>query len=95
MIELQDGYAVRYYEDHEGLRVRVQKFLEDFDELPSVRSAKNIMQAEMVKANQHLALPARSTLTFRVAAKEWIAECESRKKKPIKASVAQQTGTAF
>jgi integrase len=88
LIELQDGYAVRYYEDHEGRRVRVQKFLGDFDELPTVRAAKNIMQAEMVKANQHLALPARSTLTFRVAAKEWIAECESRKKKPIKASVA-------
>lgn len=88
LIELQDGYAVRYYKDHEGQRVRVQKFLGDFDELPTVRAAKNIMQAEMVKANQHLALPARSTLTFRVAAKEWIAECESRKKKPIKASVA-------
>ena len=88
LIELQNGYAVRYYEDHEGQRVRVQKFLGDFSELPTRRSAQNVMQAEMVKANQHLAVPARSTLTFRVAAKEWIAECETRKRKPIKASVA-------
>jgi integrase len=88
LIELQNGYAVRYYEDHEGQRVRVQKFLGDFSELPTRRSAQNVMQAEMVKANQHLAVPARSTITFRVAAKEWIAECESRKRKPIKPSVA-------
>jgi integrase len=88
LIELQNGYAVRYYEDHEGQRVRVQKFLGDFSELPTARAAKNVMQAEMVKVNQQLGLPSRSTLTFRVAAKEWIAECETRKLKPIKASVA-------
>jgi integrase len=88
LIELQNGYAVRYYEDHEGQRVRAQKFLGDFNELPTARAAKNVMQAEMVKVNQRLSIPSRSTLTFRVAAKEWIAECESRKRKPIKASVA-------
>jgi integrase len=88
LIELQNGYAVRYYEDHEGQRVRVQKFLGEFGELPTERAAKNVMQAEMVKVNQQTPIPSRSTLTFRVAAKEWIAECESRKLKPIKASVA-------
>jgi len=88
VIELQNGYAVRYYEDHEGQRVRVQKFLGDFSELPTVRAAKNVMQAEMLKANKQLSIPSVSTLTFRAAAKEWISECESRKLKPIKASVA-------
>jgi integrase len=78
----------QYYESGDSQRRRVQKFLGDFHELPTPRSAKNVMQAEMVKVNQHLAIPSRSTITLRVAAKEWIAECESRKLKPIKASVA-------
>ncbi len=88
LIELQNGYAVRYYEDHDGQRVRVQKFLGDVSELPTAGAAKNVMQAEMVKVNQQFSIPSRSTLTFRVAAKEWIAECESRNREPIKASFA-------
>jgi integrase len=88
LLKLQHGWAVRFYESGDSQRRRVQKFLGDFHELPTPRSAKNVMQAEMVKVNQHLALPSRSTLTFRVAAKDWIAECEARKLKPIKPSVA-------
>ena len=88
LLKLKHGWAVRFYEAGDSQRRRVQKFLGDFSELPTPRAAKNVMQAEMVKINQQLALPTRSTLTFRVAAKEWIAECESRKQKPIKPSVA-------
>jgi integrase len=88
LLKLKHGWAVRFYEPGDPERRRVQKFLGDFKELPTPRSAKNVMQAEMVKVNQLLAVPSRSTLTFRVAAKEWITECESRKLKPIKASVS-------
>ena len=47
-----------------------------------------MMQAELVTINQGLTVQPRATLTFRVTAMQWIKDCENRKQKPIKASVA-------
>jgi integrase len=90
LIELQNGYAVRYYEDHEGQRLRVQKFLGSFEELPTRRSAQNRMQAELATVNQNpVAHSARPTATFRMFSRQWLEDCEQRKQKPIKPSVAR------
>jgi len=89
LLKLTNGWAVRYYENCDGERRRIQKWLGDFKELPTRTSAKNVMQAELTPINQNLTVNPRITsITFRVAAKQWISECETRKQKPIKASVS-------
>lgn len=88
LIELANGWAMRSYENGEGQRLRVQKFLGDFEELPTKRSALTKMQSELAAVNQNLTACPRTTTTFRVFAKRWIEGCEQRKQKPIKASVA-------
>lgn len=90
LIKLQHGYAVRFYEDHQGQRVRVQKFLGNFEELPTRRSALTRMQSELVTVNQNIVgRSARPTATFRTVAKQWLEDCKQRKQKPIKPSVAR------
>jgi integrase len=88
LLKLKHGWAVRYYESGEGQRLRVQKFLGDFEELPTRRSALTRMQSELTAVNKNLTVLPRTTTTFRVFAKQWITECEKRKQKPIKASVS-------
>jgi integrase len=66
----------------------MQKFLGDFRELPTLRAAKNAMQQELVTINQNVGAPSRITLTFRTAATQWLKDCEQRKQKPVKVSVA-------
>jgi integrase len=90
LIKLKNGYAVRFYEDHQGQRVRVQKFLGGFEELPTRRSALTRMQSELVTVNQNpVGRSAHPTATFRTFAKQWLEDCEQRKQKPIKPSVAR------
>jgi len=89
LLKLRHGWAMRFYEESgEGQRQRVQKFLGNFEELPTRRSALNMMQGELSAVNQSLVARPRTTLTFRVFAKQWISGCENRKQKPIKASVS-------
>jgi len=88
LLELKNGWAVRYYENCDGNRRRMQKWLGDFRELPTRSAAKNVMQAELAVVNKTVTInPTITSTTFRVAAKEWIAKCETRKKKQIKPSV--------
>jgi len=90
LIELKNGYAVWFYEDHQGQRVRVQKFLGSFEELPTRRSALTRMQSELVAVNQNrVGRSARPSATFRTVAKQWVEDCEQRTQKPIKPSVAR------
>jgi len=90
LIELRHGWAVRVYEDFavdgETQRRRVQKFLGDFKKLPTKRSAQNAMLDELAAVNKPTFCP-RTTSTFRQFAKQWIADCETRKRKPVKPSV--------
>jgi hypothetical protein len=88
LLELQHGWAVRYYACGDGQRVRVQKFLGSFAELPTRRSAQNRMQEQLVVVNTNSTVSLRTTGTFRVFAKQWIEGCEQRKQKPIKPSVS-------
>ena len=89
LLELEHGWAMRYYENCDGERQRVQKWLGDFADLPTRSAAKNMMQAELTKINSTVsASPRITSITFRVAAKQWIESCESRKLKPIKPSVS-------
>ncbi len=88
LIALTHGWAMRHYANTDGERNRVQIFLGNFDELPTRRSALNMMQAELVTINSGLVVQPRTTQTFRAAAMQWIKDCEQRKQKPIKASVA-------
>jgi integrase len=88
LLELKHGWAVRYYENGEGQRLRVQKFLGDFEELPTKRSALTRMQSELATTNQNLTSLPRTTTTFRIFANQWITDCETRKQRPIKASVS-------
>jgi integrase len=88
LLELENGWAVRYYENGENERHRVQKYLGDYEDLPTRRSALNMMQAELTVVNKNLIVQPRTTTTFRVIAQRWITECEKRKQKPIKASVS-------
>jgi len=83
LVELANGWAVRFRrEDGEGKRCRVQKFLGDFERLPTKRSALNRMQLELVAINGNLAALPQITPTFRDYAWKWIEECEQRKQKP-------------
>jgi integrase len=60
-----------------------------FDDLPTRRSALNAMQAELSSVNKTVIVnPRTTTTTFRVAAKQWLKDCETRKQKPIKPSVS-------
>ena len=81
---------MRFYKNHQGQRVRVQKFLGNFEELPTWRSAMTRMQSELVAVNQNFVGRAeRPTTTFRAFARQWLEDCEQRKQKPIKPSVAR------
>ena len=80
---------MRYYENGDGERSRLQKFLGDFEELPTRRSALTRMQSELSTVNENLTARPQPALTFRVFARRWIEECEKRKQKPIKASVSR------
>ena len=89
LLKLKHGYAMRFYENNgEGERLRIQRFLGDFEELPSKRAAMTRMQSELAAVNQNLTACPRTTTTFRVFAKRWIEGCEQRKQRPIKSSVA-------
>jgi integrase len=88
LIKCKDGFAVRFYENTDGERKRVQKFLGDFRELPTLRAAKNAMQLELTRVNQTVSVQRNTTLTFRNAATEWLRESSERKQRPIKPSVA-------
>jgi len=90
LIELEHGWAMRYRcEIGDGKRRRVQKYLGDFERLPTKRSALNAMQLELVTINKNLVAPPRITPTFRDYAWKWIDECEQRKQKPLKPSVSK------
>lgn len=90
LLELKHGWAVRFYEYSDGQRLRVQKFLGSFEELPTRRSAQNRMRAELATVNQNpVARSARPAATFRMFSKQWLEDCEQRKRKPIKPSVAR------
>jgi len=90
LLKLQHGWAVRLYEDYfdDGARKRrrVQKYLGDFEKLPTRRSAQNAMMEQLGRVNDFSAQP-RTTQTFGNAAWQWIAETQRRKKKPVKPSV--------
>ena len=89
LVETKSGWAMRYYENTDGERLRVRKYLGDFAELPTRRSALNAMQAELAVVNKSVTVgPRTSTTTFRTIAMRWIKDCETRKQKPIKASVS-------
>jgi integrase len=89
LLKLKNGWAMRYSENCDGERRRIQKWLGDFKELPTRSSARNVMQAELAIVNQNVTINRRPTsTTFRVAAKQWITDCETRKQKPLKASVS-------
>jgi integrase len=81
---------MRYYEQEgEGKRSRVQVWLGSFTELKKPQ-AKTRMQEALAAVNQNpVAQPKQSTTTFRTFADRWISDCETRKQKPIKASVAR------
>ncbi len=88
LIETKHGWAVRFYEQGEGKRHRIQKFLGSFDEMTKPQ-AKTAMQETLAAVNRHVkALPQQSTETFRTYAERWLTECIQRKQKPIKPSVA-------
>jgi integrase len=93
LLRLTNGWAVRLYEDFDNngklQRRRVQKWLGNFDKLPTQRTAQTAMLEELVLVNNHHATRPRSTLTFREQAKLWITSCEQRTWKPIKVSVLQ------
>jgi integrase len=76
-------------ESGEGKRRRVQKYLGDFERLPTKRSALNAMQLELVSVNKNLMASPQITPTFRDYAWKWIEECEQRKQKPLKPSVSK------
>jgi integrase len=89
LLKLKNGWAMRFYENCDGERRRMQKWLGDHKELPTRSAAKNVMGAELAVVNQTVTVAPRLTsITFRVAAKQWLQDCESRKLKPIKPSVA-------
>jgi len=89
LVDLTNGYAVRYYENGEGQRLRVQKFLGTLQDLPTRRSALNAMQSEMAAVNSSVTVqPQQSAQTFRQRAMKWIEDCEQRKQKPLKPSVS-------
>jgi integrase len=83
---------VRFYEDYfdkgERQRRRVQKFLGNFEQLPTKRRAQTALDEELAPVNS-LTARSRTTQTFREAAKRWLADCEKRKHKPVKPSVVQ------
>jgi len=92
LLELEHGWAVRFREDYlnaNGARCRrrVQKMLGSFEDLPSKRAAQNAMEQELASVNNFTVQPRSTTLCFRQAASRWIADCEKRKRKPIKPGV--------
>ena len=87
LLTLQSGYAVRYYENGGGHRRRVQQFLGTFDNLTKPQ-AKHAKDAVMAEVNKNLVVHPQNNSTFRMFAERWLTDCEKRKQKPIKASVA-------
>jgi len=88
LIELKNGWAVRYYEPGEGQRLRVQKFLGSFEKLTKPQ-AKTAMQQTLAEVNEHVTIrPQTNTTTFRTCAEQWLSDCMTRKLKPIKPSVS-------
>lgn len=88
LLKLKHGWAVRYYEQGEGQRRRVQKFIGSFKELTKPQ-AKTAMQETLAAVNENVTAHSKaSTETFREFAERWITQCETRKQKPIKASVS-------
>jgi integrase len=89
LIELAHGWSVRFYEDRlvDGVRTRllVQKFLGTEKELPTKPRARAAAQEALAAVNDVSYRP-RSTTTFRVIAKQWMEDCKTRKRKPIKPS---------
>lgn len=90
LLKLEHGWAVRVYDDYmqdgQRRRRRSQKYLGDFEKLPTRRSALNRMAEELARVNDFTIQP-RSTATFREIAWKWLLDSEKRKWKPIKPSV--------
>jgi integrase len=88
LVDLEHGYAVRFYEQGEGQRKRVQVYLGSYKELTRPQ-AKTEMEKKLREVNEHpLGHPQiPKTPTFRYFAEKWISYCETRKREPIKASV--------
>jgi integrase len=87
LIETEHGWSVRYRIQGEGKRKRVQKFLGTFAQLTRPM-AKTEMAKVLLDVNEHpVCEPQTTTQTFAEYAEQWIAKCQTRKKKPVKASV--------
>lgn len=86
LIRTKHGWSMRYYVQGEGQRERVQKFLGTFDELTKPQ-AKTRMAEVLADINNNPVVHPRLTQTFAEYAEQWLAKCETRKRKPVKASV--------
>jgi integrase len=88
LLKLKNGWACRYYERNEDRRHRVQVWLGD--ETLTKPQAKSAMMKTLAVVNEQnlVAHPKTSTTTFRTFAEQWLSDCETRKLKPIKASVS-------
>jgi integrase len=88
LLKLKNGFAMRFYENCDGERRRIQKWLGDLTELPTRAAARTVMQAELAVINKHVTInPTITSTTFRIAAREWLRDCQSRKQRPVKPSV--------
>lgn len=98
LLETRHGWAVRVYEDYmqDGVRRRrrVQKYLGDFEKLPTRRSALNEMAEELARVND-FAIQPRTTTTFREIAWKWLLDCEKRTWRPLKPSVLRSRKDAL
>lgn len=89
LVETRHGWAMRYYVQGEGQRKRVQRFLGTFKAMTKPQ-AKHAMDKVLLEVNEcPVGLPPTTTQTFAQFAEKWIAECETRKRKPIKPAVLQ------
>jgi integrase len=88
LLELESGWATRYYEhsivDGVRKRHRVQVFLGTREELTKPQ-AKRAMQNALSAVNDVSYRPTTTT-TFREYAKQWITDCEKRNQRPNKRS---------
>ena len=87
LVELRHGWAMRYYVQGEGQRKRVQRFLGTFKAMTKPQ-AKHAMDKVLLEVNEcPVGLPPTTTQTFAQFAEKWIAECETRKRKPDRGPV--------
>ena len=87
LIETEHGWSMRYYLQGEGRRKRTQRFLGTFAQLTKPQAKSKMAEALVELNNNPVVHPQTTTQTFAQYAERWIAECETRKRKPIKAAV--------